>query len=122
MEISLLVTYLLYQLFFNKYMAEKRLKNGDRDLLIRLNTQVERLIDDVSKLGDKYSGRINNLEEKKTDKDYMDKVTEDFEQRHRQSEKFQDNLIGKLSIVAGIIALVVTLLTTFLTSLISTII
>lgn len=85
-------------------------QTNDHNLLIKIDTQVARLIDDVAKLGKDYSDRINNLEECKTDKTYMDKVQIDFESRLRVTEKFQENLIGKMSIITIIVASIITLI------------
>ena len=61
-------------------------------------------------LKDNYSLRINKLEEIK-----LDKVEHhDHEERLRVVERSQENLLGKLSVVAVVVSIGVTLLTSWL--------
>ena len=82
----------------------------DHDLLLRIDTKVERVINDVAKLNDNYSGRIEALEHSKQDGLDYEKGHLDHEGRLRDIEKFRENLTGKLSILAGGISMVVTLI------------
>ena len=65
-------------------------------------------------LKNNYSDRINKLEDTKTDKEFMDKITADFESRIRIQEKFADNLLGKMSILTVFIASGVAIITNWL--------
>ena len=87
--------------------VEKNNNNGaDHDLLLRISTQVERVITDVARLNDNFAGRINTLESSKVDKTSNDKIQLDHENRIRETEKFQENIIGKLTIINGIITVI----------------
>lgn len=81
--------------------------HSDHDLLLRIDTKVERVIHDVAQLNDNYSGRIEALEHSKlSDEDYKSGHI-DHESRLRAVEKFQDNMIGRLGVLAAGISLLV---------------
>ena len=81
--------------------------HSDHDLLLRIDTKVERVIHDVAQLNDNYSGRIEALEHNKlSDEDYKSGHI-DHESRLRAVEKFQDNMIGRLGVLAAGISLLV---------------
>ncbi len=92
------------------------INNGDHDLLQRIDTKLERVIADVQKLNDNYSNRIDKLETGKVDKDVAEKVKTDFESRLRVLEKFEENLLGKMSVLAILVAMATTLLVAWIKS------
>ncbi len=89
---------------------------GDHDLLQRIDTKLERVITDVQKLNDNYSSRIDKLETNKVEIVDNDKVHADFENRLRVNEKFQDNFIGKMSIITAIVAVATSLIVAWIKS------
>lgn len=80
---------------------------SDHDLLLRIDTKMERVIHDVAQLNDNYSGRIDALEKSKLDDGAYEKGHIDHESRLRAVETFQNNLLGKLSILSAGISLLV---------------
>lgn len=70
--------------------------NGkDHDLLIQIDTKLERVIIDVKELRDNTVARVNHLEDSKIDKEEVlrlkneaDQVHKDFETRIRRLERY----------------------------------
>lgn len=89
---------------------------GDHDLLLKIDTKVERVIVDVQKLSDNFAHRIDLLETDKVSKSDYEKIQTDYENRMRITEKFQDNLIGKMSIITIIISFIVAFIAAWLKS------
>lgn len=77
----------------------------------KFHTEIKEAIKDLKT---NYSDRINKLEDEKTDKEFMDKTTADFETRIRVLERFADNLLGKMSILTVIIASMVAIVTSWI--------
>ena len=88
--------------------------SGDHDLLLRIDTKVERVITDVAKLNDNFANRIDALEREKISKTDYDKNELDHENRIRETEKFQENLLGKLSIMSAAISVGVTFIVSWI--------
>ena len=81
--------------------------HSDHDLLLRIDTKVERVIHDVAQLNDNYSSRIEALEHNKLSDDEYEKGHVDHESRLRTVEKFQENMIGKFGVLAAGISIVI---------------
>ena len=88
--------------------------SGDHDLLLRIDTKVERVIVDVAKINDNFANRIDALEREKISKADFDKQVADHEDRLRITEKFQENLMGKLSIMTAAISVGVTFIVSWI--------
>ena len=92
--------------------------SGDHDLLLSMKsefgTKLDRVISDVAKLNDNYSNRIDALERGKISRVEYEKNETDHENRIRTTEKFQENLMGKLSILTAAISTVIALVISWL--------
>ena len=80
---------------------------SDHDLLLRIDTKVERVIHDVAQLNDNYSSRLEALEHNKLSDGEYEKGHVDHESRLRTVEKFQENMIGKFGVLAAGISIVI---------------
>ena len=118
-------------------MAEE-IKGNDHDLLIELRTEMRGLRQDLKTLSDGVSTRVTNLENTKLDKmdakEEFKRIAElaeskakeifntktdedkDHETRLRATEKFQENLIGKLSIITVVTSIIVGLIVAWVKS------
>lgn len=80
-------------------MANELANNADHDLLIRLDTQMGAIRDDIQKLSDNTFGRLATLEQNSINKSSFD----DHEQRIRKMEKYQWLQMGAAGAVGGLI-------------------
>lgn len=102
---------------------------NDHDLLIELRTEMRGLRQDLKTLSDGVSTRVTNLENTKLDKVdakeefaklanlaeskakeiFNTKTDEDkdHETRLRATEKFQENIVGKMSVITVVISIII---------------
>src|SRR3990167_2280445 len=102
-------------------MEQNHFSREDRDLLIKLNTQVETLIADVKELKDNTAKRVDALESEKESKAEVsrllteaNKVHEDFEERLRKNTSDIESFKGKYAILAVLGMMIVSVITSYI--------
>ena len=102
-------------------MEQNHFSREDRDLLIKLNTQVETLIADVKELKDNTAKRVDALETIKEDKTEVarllveaNKVHADHETRLRSLESIFESFRGKYAILAVLGMAIVSIITSLI--------
>jgi hypothetical protein len=78
----------------------------DHDLLIQINTKLERVILDVKELNDNTTLRVTHLEDEKVDKKEFQRSEDDKERRLRALEKWRWGLVGAFAIITALISLI----------------